>query len=172
MNDPTDTASAPDGAAVVDEAASAPAYESIDDLDHGILRRVIGYHSRRTYRWIFKLYAERMARFDLRPVEFSILSYIHYNPGISPKLLARALGVVPPNLVNLLAGLERRGLFRRAANPRDRRSQVLHLTEAGTALIVEAECVVEQFEDEASAPLTVKERDTLIRLLKKVYERD
>jgi DNA-binding MarR family transcriptional regulator len=45
----------------------------------------------------------------------------------------------------------------------------LHLTEAGEKLIGEAEQAVAQLETDASARLTSRERETLIRLLQKMY---
>jgi DNA-binding MarR family transcriptional regulator len=45
----------------------------------------------------------------------------------------------------------------------------LHLTSAGETLVREAEQAVVQLEADASAKLSVRERETLIKLLQKIY---
>ena len=66
--------------------------------------------------------------------------------------------------------LQRRGLLLRRPHPDDGRAQALHLTDAGLELMRRAEPTVVALENEAAAALTVTERQTLIRLLQKVYQ--
>jgi MarR family 2-MHQ and catechol resistance regulon transcriptional repressor len=68
--------------------------------------------------------------------------------------------------------LESKGLVERRASGTDRRAKIVHLTKAGKELIarVYADHAADM-ERLASASLTKAERDTLIRLLKKIgYE--
>jgi len=71
--------------------------------------------------------------------------------------------------VSLVATLDSRGLIERKPHPHDGRAVGLHLTEAGDKLIREAEQTVTQLEADASSRLTARERETLIRLLQKIY---
>jgi len=71
--------------------------------------------------------------------------------------------------VNLIAALDSRGLIERRPHPRDGRAVGLHLTAAGEKLTREAEQAVLQLELDASARLGTRERETLIRLLQKLY---
>ena len=64
---------------------------------------------------------------------------------------------------------DRRGLIERKPHPFDGRAVGLHLTPAGEALVKEAERAVIELEAEASSKLTARERETLIRLLQKIY---
>ena len=84
--------------------------------------------------------------------------------------LCATLNIMPPNLVGLVAALEKRGLLERRPHPSDGRAMGLHLTEAGQALAAETEQAVAQLEIDATARLSASERKTLIQLLQKVYD--
>lgn len=138
-------------------------------LDSRILEALVGYNARRAWSIISTVFAERMAVYGLKQVDFSVLSLIAHNPGATSRQLCSTLDILPPNLVSLIASMDGRGLIERRPHPRDGRAVGLHLTPAGEALVREAETAVVQLEADASARLTVRERDTLIRLLKKIY---
>lgn len=137
--------------------------------DQSVLTALVGYNCRRAYVQIRKTFAERMAIYELRPVDFSVLAVLHANPGITQKRLSSALSVSPPNLAVLLDRLQERGLVARERNPADGRSQVLSLTPAGATMAGQAELTAQALELEATRMLTDSERRTLIRLLRKIY---
>ena len=110
-----------------------------------------------------------MATHDLKMVEFSVLSLVSHNPGITSRQLCAALDVMPPNLVGLIAALERRKLIERRPHPTDRRAVGVHLTPAGAELTAQAERTAAQLEMDATYRLTDAERKTLIQLLQKIY---
>jgi DNA-binding MarR family transcriptional regulator len=109
-----------------------------------------------------------MAKFDLRPVDFTVLSLLKANVNISQKRLSEAINVSPPNLATLLDRLEGRDLLIRQRNPLDKRSQTLVLTAAGERLCNRAEKTVVELELDASDALTDAERELLISLLQKI----
>lgn len=111
----------------------------------------------------------RLAPHALSPVDFSVLSLVLRNPGITSRQLCRALEVLPPNLVGIVTALEARGLIERQPHPGDRRAAALHLSEAGEQLMREIEPVAAQSDAEAAARLTPAEQKTLVRLLKKIW---
>jgi DNA-binding MarR family transcriptional regulator len=98
-----------------------------------------------------------------------VLSLVSHNPGITSRQLCAALDVMPPNLVGLIAALERRKLIERRPHPTDRRAVGVHLTPAGAELTAQAEKTAAQLEMDATYRLTDAERKTLIRLLQKIY---
>ena len=147
-------------------AGELPAVEAIDTT---YLESLLGYNARRAALSVIEVFLQRMAVYDLRPVDFSVLSMITHNPGITSRQLCSALSVLPPNLVGMVTGLEKRGLIARSAHPHDRRAMGLHLTEEGQRLMRNAEKTAEQLEFDATAQLTPAERKTLIRLLQKIY---
>ena len=110
-----------------------------------------------------------MAAHDLQPVEFSVLSLIGHNPGITSRAVCAELALQPPNLVRLLARLDERALVQRDAHPQDGRAVGLTLSPAGEALRVAAEASAEQLEIDATAALSAAERAQLIALLQRIY---
>ena len=133
------------------------------------LESLIGYNARRAALSIIGGFMERMAMFDLKPVEFSVLSLVLHNPGITSRQLCAALGILPPNLVGLVQSLVQRGLIVRRPHPHDGRAMGLHPTPKGEALMAKAEATVIEAELEQTQRLTEAERETLLRLLQKIY---
>ena len=105
----------------------------------------------------------------LKPVEFSVLSLIEHNPGITQRQLCAALNILPPNLVGMINDFEKRDLVLRKPHPRDGRAMGLHLTPAGQKLMRDAERTAAELEREVGGRLTASESRTLIRLLQKIY---
>lgn len=141
----------------------------IDAIDQGVLLRLVGYNCQRAYINILALFMQRMAQYELRPVDYTILTLANTNPELGLKRLAHAIKVSPPNLTPLLDRLEKRGLVLRKRNPEDKRSQVLALTPAGKRLCREADKAVFDLECEATAMLADDERAELLRLLQKIF---
>ncbi|MFY3384763.1 MarR family winged helix-turn-helix transcriptional regulator [Paracidovorax sp. MALMAid1276] len=138
-------------------------------VDTCFLRTLVGYNTRRASLAIIEVFMERMAVYDLKVVDFSVLSLVAHNPGVTSRELCATLNVLPPNMVGLIAGLEKRGLIERRPHPSDGRAMGVHLTAEGADLTARAEVTAAQLEVDATARLTATERKTLIRLLQKIY---
>lgn len=149
--------------------ASPTQHAAVDQVDTRYIETLLGYNARRVSLAVIEVFLQRMAVYKLRPVDFSVASLIVHNPGITSRQLCGTLGLLPPNLVGLINGLEKRGLIRKRPHPRDGRASGLHATAAGIALMREAETAATALEDEVAARLTASERKTLLRLLQKVY---
>lgn len=146
----------------VQEAAGQP-------LDQSLLLGLVGYNCRRAFLAIIPHFEQRMKKFELRAVDFSVLSLLNANPNITQKRLSKAVNVSPPNLAILLDRLEERGLVVRQRNPLDKRSQTLVLTAEGAKLCAKAEKTVTELELEATLMLDESERAVLIKLLQKIF---
>lgn len=142
---------------------------SVDTVDSSYLESLVGYNARRATLCIIDLFLQRMAVYDLRPVDFSILSLVTHNPGITSRQLCSTLGILPPNLVAMVGALDKRGLIQRAPHRSDGRAMSLYLTTAGEQLMREAEATAADLEHTATARLSSTERTTLMRLLQKIY---
>lgn len=138
-------------------------------VDSSYLESLVGYNARRAALSIIGLFLERMAVYDLRPVDFSILSLVTHNPGITSRQLCATLGILPPNLVAMVGTLDKRGLIERAPHRSDGRAMSLYLTRAGEQLMREAEKTARQLERDATTRLSADECNTLMRLLQKIY---
>ena len=145
------------------EAATAGA------LDNDFLQTMVGYNARMAALAVIGQIMPGLATFGLRIVDFSILSVIRHNPGVTSRQLCDALALLPPNLVGKIGALEKRGVLVRRPHPQDGRALGLHLTPAGEALMRAAEDTVAEQEAAATTALSATERRTLIRLLQKLY---
>src|SRR3569623_1164759 len=118
-------------------AAAKKAHEPpvVEHVDTGYLEGLIGYNARRAARAVIEIFLERMAVYGLRPVDFSVLSLITHNAGITSRQLCTTLGILPPNLVGMIYGLEQHGLIVRRPHPRGGRAMGLHLRPAGQQLV-------------------------------------
>jgi DNA-binding MarR family transcriptional regulator len=151
------------------KSAKATPPPAVDEVDTSYLEGLIGYNARRAALAVIEVFLERMSVYGLRPVDFSVLSLITHNPGITSRQLCTALGILPPNLVGMVNALEKRGLVARQPHPRDGRAVGLHLTAAGQKLMRDAEKTAARLESDAAAKLSATEVKTLIRLLQKIY---
>ena len=118
---------------------------------------------------VIELFNDRMAAYSLSPVDFSLLSLIHHNFGITSRQLRRSLSQPPPNLTGKISLMEKRDLLTRLPQPDDGRVIGLHLTAAGNQMMQQAENTATQLELDVSNKLTAAEAKTLLRLLQKVY---
>ena len=149
--------------------SGVPAAESIDQIDTRFLETLLGYNARRAALAVISVFLQRMAPYGLRPVDFSVLSVIAHNPGVTSRQICAALDILPPNLVGMIKSLEKRGLVERRPHPTDRRAQGLHLTPGGQTLQSGAESTAYALESEVASRLSATELQTLIGLLRKVY---
>ncbi len=146
-----------------------PAAACIEQVDTRYLQSLMGYNARRAALSIIELFLERLAPYGLKPVDFSVMSTIGHNPGVTSRQLCAALNLLPPNLVGLIQSLESRGLIERQPHPHDGRAVGLHATPKGQALMMQAEQTASDLEIEKTARLTPAERKTLVALLQKIY---
>lgn len=146
-----------------------PAIPAVEEVDTSFLETLLGYNARRAALAVIGVFIERMEPYELKPVDFSVLSLVAHNPGITSRQLCTALGILPPNLVGMINALEKRELVVRLPHPRDGRAMGLHLTPAGQKLMREAEKTAAALEADVAGRLTAAELRTLIALLKKVY---
>lgn len=101
----------------------------------GPLDRRLGYVMRRAQIAVFEDFIATCASADIRPGQYSALTVIDCNPGLSQADIAVALGIKTPNVVAMLNGLERRGLVTRTVSSTDKRRHELALTSEGGRLL-------------------------------------
>ena len=142
---------------------------SVQDIDTSYLQTLLGYNARRAALVIIERFIQDMASFDLRPVDFSVLSVIFHNPGVTSRQLCAALSILPPNLVGLIKALEKRELIERRPHPQDGRALGLHTTAAGQQLMKQAEKQAAETERLVAHRLAPHEQQQLIALLQKIY---
>jgi DNA-binding MarR family transcriptional regulator len=142
---------------------------AIDQVDTSYLESLVGYNTRRATLVIVDAFLRNMAVYGLKPVDFSVLSLIAHNPGITSRQLCTTLNIQPPNLVGMISQLQRRELITRRPHPHDGRAMGLHLTPEGRKMVKQAEVTASELEEAATARLSLAERKTLMQLLRKIY---
>ena len=129
----------------------------------GFLLVQLGTHAHRRF-------AERLARLDLHPRHFGMLSHLAASEGQSQQALSVALGIHRSAVVALVDELERRGLAERRRDPADRRAYTLFLTATGRDVLADLERIAEEHEAELLTALDGSERSQLISLLQRLAE--
>ncbi len=129
----------------------------------GFLLVQLGTHAHRRF-------AERLARLDLHPRHFGMLSHLAASEGQSQQALSIALGIHRSAVVALVDDLEHRGLAERRRDPLDRRAYTLYLTPPGRAVLADLQRIAEQHEAKLLTALDASERSQLISLLQRVAE--
>ena len=142
---------------------------AIVKVDSSYLETLMGYNATRASLKVIELFTKRMAVYDLRHVDFSILSIVMHNPGVTSRQLCGVLSILPPNLVGKIDIMEKRELLSRRPHPQDGRAVGLYLTEVGAKLMADAERTASALEDDVTSRLSAVEKKTLIRLLQKIY---
>lgn len=144
-------------------------FVDIPFLNQTSLNELIGYALRRAQMKVFQNLVNRLSMHDLRPAQFSAMAIIEENPGLMQADLARALAIEPPQLVPLLNKLEARALAVRIRCKSDKRSYGIFLSRAGEQLLRDLKQVAMQSDIESTGALAEDERETLLKLLRKVY---
>ncbi|WP_066258386.1 MarR family winged helix-turn-helix transcriptional regulator [Hydrogenophaga flava] len=148
-----------------------PAAETDSGIDTSYLESLLGYNARRAALAVIGVFLQRMAPYGLRPVDFSVLTLIAHNPGITSRQVCAALDILPPNLVGMVKSLDKRGLIERRPHPTDRRAQGLHLSPAGRKLQKDAQTTATKLERDVASRLSEQELDLLKELLQRVYSK-
>jgi DNA-binding MarR family transcriptional regulator len=133
------------------------------------LETLLGYNASRASHTLVSHFIRGVGSFDLRTVDFSVLSVIGHRPGVTSRQLCQQLNVLPPNMVVLLRQLDKRGLIERQPHPTDGRAVGLRLSPSGKALMKKAEQAASVADAEGARHLSAAERKTLARLLQKIY---
>jgi DNA-binding MarR family transcriptional regulator len=142
---------------------------AVEKVDTSYLETLIGYNARRAALAVIGEFVEKMAVYNLTPVDFSVMSVIVHNPGVTSRQLCAALNILPPNLVGLIQALDGRGLIERLPHPHDGRAVGLHPTGIGIELMAEAEATASELERNVGGKLTPNQTQTLVTLLQKIY---
>ncbi len=138
-------------------------------LDHGRMRKLLGYNLAQAAIPSFKIFQKRIGEpFQLRRIDFTILMLVASNRHVTQRQMSLALEVSPPRLTLVCDKLEERELITRTRSDDDRRKQYIALTRKGTALVRKAERIADHMEKELLGHLTELEQAMLFQLLEKV----
>jgi DNA-binding MarR family transcriptional regulator len=139
------------------------------ELHLGELSELLGYSLKRAQLKVFEDFLNCVAPLQLTPAQFSVLLLLDRNPGRNQTEIASTLGILRPNFVAMLDGLESRDLCARMRSTNDRRSHILVLTDKGRAVLARAKkLVASKHEARLNEVLGPANRAALLEMLAKI----
>jgi DNA-binding MarR family transcriptional regulator len=144
----------------------APLNQARGPLSLGVLEGHLGYFLRRVQVWVFQDFLRTLSRLQVRPAQYSVLTVIEVNPGLSQSDLADFLGIERARLARMLDRLEKRGFAERRPSPRDRRSHALYLTRDGQKALKRIKALAAQHESQLAEKLGPDNRRMIIEILR------
>jgi DNA-binding MarR family transcriptional regulator len=138
-------------------------------LQLGELSELLGYVLKRAQLKVFEDFLRCVESLQLTPAQFSVLILLEKNPGRNQTEIASTLGILRPNFVAMLDGLESRDLCTRVRSANDRRSHILVLTDKGRAVLQRAKkLVATKHEARLNELLGPTNRAALLSMLSKI----
>lgn len=140
-------------------------------LVEGELAQVLGYQLAQASVLTERVFQQRVAEpLGLRKVEFTALSLVASNEGLTAAQLGAALAFTAPNTAAWIERLVRQGLVIREQHAQDRRALHIRTTPEGRALLAQALAAIREGEALALARLSAGERLMLSELLHKAAQ--
>ncbi|MCT4779939.1 MULTISPECIES: MarR family winged helix-turn-helix transcriptional regulator [Exiguobacterium] len=130
----------------------------------------LGMQLSRSYHSFKRAATKRMAEHDLTPEQFSVLSELHKQEGISQKQLALFTERDQTTVGKILDKLVKKELVIRSADPRDRRAFILLTTKAGAEVIRMLEPTLGELQQQAFSGLSKKEIKHFIKTLETIHK--
>ena len=148
---------------VTHDKATRPQVAEIVALDG--LTEHLGYLIRRAQIWVFQDFIRTLAAVNIRPAQYSVLTVINANAGMTQMSLSKTLGIERARLVHLLNELETRKFVERRGSKTDRRSHALHLTAKGRSALAGIKALAQKHEQHLAERVGRKNHQLLLRLL-------
>ena len=104
----------------------------------------------------------------LTPTQFSALLRLHKHGNCSQNQLGRLAAMDVATIKGVVDRLRHKGLITAQPDPDDKRRMLITLSDQGRALVDDLKAVGHRITRETLAPLSVTERDTLLRALAKL----
>lgn len=112
--------------------------------------------------------AEGLRPLSIAPAQFTVLAELWRENGVTQRDLVGRLDVEQATMANTLNRMERDGLIRRQPHERDRRAQIIRLTEKARSLEEDANAVAAAVNARALSRLSPEERLFFTRLMRDV----
>ena len=117
-----------------------------------------------------RLITESLDRVDARKWHYAVLASLQEYGSASQAELSRRSGIYRSDMVGVLNELAGRELVERAADPDDRRRNVVTISAQGRRQLRVLDKVLDDLHDELLAPLSAAERDQFLLLLTRLLD--
>lgn len=129
-----------------------------------------GHLLRRCQQIAVSIFLQECRDLDLTPLQFAALAALAEAGPVDQVGLGGMTAMDRTTVGVVVRNLERRGLVRREVSDRDRRAKLIHATQAGRALVERALPAVDRAQRRIVAPLSQRERRSLIAILAKMAD--
>ncbi len=109
-----------------------------------------------------------LQQFDLTANQYLMLLRLRYDGAQSSAQFARAVGVRPQSVTDIIGPLERKGLIQRRESPENRRILLIALTAKGRQMMSRARKVTVRLDRELLAGLDAQEISVLRKAMEKI----
>src|SRR5690348_3355489 len=113
-------------------------------------------------------FTELLMPLGLQPAHFGVLRRLHDSEGCSQQTIADGMRLRRSVMVGLIDELESMGLVERRRHPADRRANALYLTAQGKQVLLRADRIAAQLDDELLAPIPADERSVFLEQLRRL----
>lgn len=137
-------------------------YESLWDRPGFLVRRLHQIH--------VAMFHEECGNFSITPVQFSLLTVLDRKSSLDQVTLAAEVGIDRTNVADVITRLESRGLVERRANPSDRRTRLVSITQDGRVFRQQVHKCMEAAQERFLAPLGEDDRRLFMRLLRNLID--
>lgn len=134
------------------------------------LKQSVGYVISNTGRRLNQRLQQLFQHHDVTPEQFTLLMCLSEHDGISHKDLAQRTDKDPANITRLVDQLERKALVKRIANPNDRRSQLISITEDGTSCAIALAPIEREYVQQMLTGITPDEIKAFMRFMDKINQ--
>lgn len=128
----------------------------------------VGHLLRLAYQSVSAQLADRIRPYGLTPVQFvALMRLMEFGP-LSQSQLGRLVSMPPANIHSLIGRLKKRNLIKTGPSPEDKRLLIIDLTVKGENLAGNLIPLDKESATAALAPLTLAERSSLRKILRKI----
>lgn len=120
------------------------------------------------HRGFIRLYEGRLRALGFAVAQIPVLAALKHCAGLPQAELVRIARVEQSSMAQLLGRMERDGMIQRVADPQDKRSRLITLTESARARLPAARAIMEQGTAQALAGFSAEDEATLLALLLRV----
>ena len=107
---------------------------------------------------------------DISPEQWTVLLYLWEKDGVTQQELCNATYKDKPSMTRLINNMEHRNLVRRDSNNKDRRVNLIHLTELGKGLEVRMRIITSRTLKEALKNISTEDLNICQMVLRKVFD--
>ena len=122
----------------------------------------LGYQIRQAQIAVFRDLSSSMKDIKLSPGEFSLLTLVNHNSGVSQIALANVYDLDKSTLSHAVKGMVKRGLIIKRRSKDDRRYYGLKLSHSGRVLLDKVTNIVENQEKTMDSILSPREKEQLL----------